>query len=638
MKVDAQRLSRNVEFLLLLLAGFAVLWKGGKSLEATWLLAGFAAILPFVATGSGRLGKTISGAAVCFLALSIASQLTSSAFNYGWDELLRDAGCLLIFAYVARSSIKGFPFRFSRVVTGVAVLACLAGIAVYSLQPVSRFVGTFLDWRFRTDYWPNAWAEFLLLAWPCAAYALRRRPVVLGAALGLFLGCLLLSYSRAGFLALLGQLLLLGILGIVSSIRMRSWPKGETVVRWWSVVGLMAMVCTVVFVGTNALRSSRFSVESVRDKATFNAAEGTSSVSERRDFWTAAVRMTAERPLLGWGPYSFRFVQPRYQTSVLATSDHPHNVFLKIASERGIPALLAFVTLLASILGPTAWRLARRTVRADSLEWQPLALISASGVLLHSLVDYNLQFVGIALPLWIVLGTLVSSVEGKKQRGKRIEKIAAVALLVFTLWEGMFLVTSSLARRSHAIGDDTTALLWYARSAPQLFRRDSDLSVTGIRLSRGETEEARASVRRAISLNPEDARGWLLLGNLQESRREWDPALAAYERTWMLGRYNVLNALSGLLRVSVARSQRTDLLRRHDEYLSLFNAYADAILKNTHFIAISTTVEELQHAAASLESAYPKDAPAIAKRTEEARSHAEEERARFGQQPGGLLW
>jgi O-antigen ligase len=52
--------------------------------------------------------------------------------------------------------------------------------------------------------------------------------------------------------------------------------------------------------------------------------------------------MSWERPMIGFGPGTFRFVQPQLQHEVLATSDHPHNVFLKLAMERGWPAATFF--------------------------------------------------------------------------------------------------------------------------------------------------------------------------------------------------------------------------------------------------------------------------------------------------------
>src|SRR6185295_13667108 len=68
---------------------------------------------------------------------------------------------------------------------------------------------------------------------------------------------------------------------------------------------------------------------------------------EREDFWHQAIALAQEKPLLGWGPYSFRFIQPHVQKSVLATSDHPHNVFLKYAAERGVPAALFLLVIVA---------------------------------------------------------------------------------------------------------------------------------------------------------------------------------------------------------------------------------------------------------------------------------------------------
>src|SRR5205085_2079694 len=97
-----------------------------------------------------------------------------------------------------------------------AIIAAVVGVSVYIFQPVDRFVGTFFDFRFQTDYWPNAWAEFLLLAWPLLLLWLqpwrkKLRPLRL-VLFGFVFGTLFLSYSRGAFLTFIGQLALLGLL------------------------------------------------------------------------------------------------------------------------------------------------------------------------------------------------------------------------------------------------------------------------------------------------------------------------------------------------------------------------------------------------------------------------------------------
>jgi hypothetical protein len=194
------------------------------------------------------------------------------------------------------------------------------------------------------------------------------------------------------------------------------------------------------FFTVNTLRSQFYPVQSVTEKITFTADEGGSSVSERRDFWNQAWLLSRERPLFGWGPYSFRFVQPRLQTEVLATSDHPHNVFLKLAMERGLPAAILFAIVIICIVFHAVKSVqfslpAVALAEAGSLSIQTVSvLIAVLGVLAHNLIDFNLQFVGIALPFWLLLSMLVPSQQQDQflpvVRLRRGAEIALAALLL----------------------------------------------------------------------------------------------------------------------------------------------------------------------------------------------------------------
>lgn len=213
---NAQRIA---EYLLLLFVGVAILWRGGKSVDASWMLGIVAIVIIFSALWYPALRMVgfpkqdaraqpmtvpfgIWGIVLFFFTWTAFSFVASSTRSYGLDEVLRDGACIVLFLWIVRRAgnpktsvlLEGFLW----VVAMSGTVATLFGLAVYVFQPVNRFVGTFLDWRFHTDYWPNAWAEFALFAWPMAALLasretspFRRRTCVF--ATGLLLGSLFLS-------------------------------------------------------------------------------------------------------------------------------------------------------------------------------------------------------------------------------------------------------------------------------------------------------------------------------------------------------------------------------------------------------------------------------------------------------------
>lgn len=75
----------------------------------------------------------------------------------------------------------------------------------------------------------------------------------------------------------------------------------------------------------------------------------------------AGLAMIAERPLVGLGPEMVKEVYPLYrvETAVRDAVPHLHDTFLQLGAERGLPALGAYLALMATALG-VAWRRYRR--------------------------------------------------------------------------------------------------------------------------------------------------------------------------------------------------------------------------------------------------------------------------------------
>lgn len=166
--------------------------------------------------------------------------------------------------------------------------------------------------------------------------SLRLAPVVL-VALRVLLG----TFSRAGYLALAAELvlvtllrsrkLLLLMLGIAAGV----WLLAPQ----WLPESMQARVA-----------------QTYEDRPPGSAFDR--SAEERLLLWQAALRMSAESPLLGKGYDQFQRLAEHYVSEYTKATDN-QNMFLYVASNMGLPALAVFVSLLLSF-GWRGWRLARR--------------------------------------------------------------------------------------------------------------------------------------------------------------------------------------------------------------------------------------------------------------------------------------
>ncbi len=585
---------------LIILIGVAILWKGGKGLEVTWLLpllAALGALSLWVNSKKGGVGAVAWPAwlaAGLFGLWTVVSFFFSETRNYGLDEVIRDLSLTLLWLQLLRlvpAPREALARRVIDALVYAALFATLIGLAVYVFQPVSRFVGSFFDPRYHTDYWPNAWAELVLLVWPLAAWkgieaAGRLRQVWFGV-VGLLLGSILLSFSRGAFIALVGQIVLFGCL---------AWwmvPKKKRALRRALILAGIALASALIlfFVG-NALRGVFHPVQDVGSKVTFTADEGTSSIDERRDFWAQAWALSLEKPVFGHGPYSFRFLQPRLQDSVYATSDHAHNLWLKLAMERGWPAAILWTIM----VGFSLWLAARRTAEDREWSWQPLAALGAVGVLAHVLIDYNLQFVGIALPFWTLLGLMAAPATWKKAPhlvnvGQNAVELMVVLLLTcVTVREAAYLVTSSLGRKAEMRGDVTTAQQWYAESADSWFARDLHLGSAGIALQQNDLPNALAALESYFHENAQDARAYSLRAAVLERAGNYPAAARDLAQAFAWSKFNDLKVLRRW--VSLSQYDGNVPPPPLEETQTVVKAFAEAFRQNSHFILLGDNVEE----------------------------------------------
>lgn len=93
-----------------------------------------------------------------------------------------------------------------------------------------------------------------------------------------------------------------------------------------------------------------------RYKTIPNAAETDASAIGRLQAWQTALEMTKAHPLLGVGPLNFETEFSKYSAYHARA---PHNAFIGLMAESGIPSMLLFIAIVGSAIGQM-WKLRRR--------------------------------------------------------------------------------------------------------------------------------------------------------------------------------------------------------------------------------------------------------------------------------------
>jgi hypothetical protein len=323
-----------------------------------------------------------------------------------------------------------------------------------------------------------------------------------------------------------------------------------------NVVSVTIMTVAFAFALIN-VRASFFPVPSFGSRILFEDSAGSVPFTERVSFWRESLQLSAMRPLTGWGPESFRFAAEPLQRDVFSTADDPHNIILGLAAERGWIAALAFLFLCTVILS--------RTLRASTINKETIAcIVGILGLLLHSLVDRDVQFAALMLPLWILLGTLTPSSTHKKSAHSHLPSIIEACIAAILI-----------------------ALLFVTQSG------DAPLQDARTLIDSGHNAEATTILGHYARLSPTDPRVWILLGDATLAKGDSDAALADYDHAFQLGRLNYPTIAEGFVHVADAKNDPRILDDRRSEIITTINAFADAIHTNNHDIVLSDAPQQV---------------------------------------------
>jgi O-antigen ligase len=346
--------------------------------------------------------------------------------------------------------------------------------------------------------YPNALAGFLVVAFaPVLAWIwvrargwdMRVKWIALVFAAGEMLFCLLLTGSRGGFAAF-GFMTLAVLWCLV--------PKG----RWGAAKAITLLVLVLGVVVALARQGGLLHF-------------GTTSLEARTDYWRGAIRIIKDHPWIGTGPGTFGSIYPMYKMALTEEAAAVHNNFLQMWSDSGVLAFIAFAALWI-VAVRDSFRLARE--RAGDVAAAAIcgALV---GWTVHGLVDFELYVPGVALPAFVLLGTLQGLKELPKTdtvapRRRKNWLVAGVCVVLVTavLWiECRALAAAFLgeeARRMEGI-NPVAALDESERAvglAPWNSRLQSGLGEVALRA--GRSEEAFAAYLEAIESDPYRASGW----------------------------------------------------------------------------------------------------------------------------------
>ena len=524
-------------------------------------------------------GFPLAAALLGLAAWSGASVAWSVAPDRSWDELNRGL-VYVAFAVVGVAAGSLGPRSLRRVAValtaalGAAVLWALAGKAIPALFPDGGRAARLRD---PIGYW-NALAlaagALVVLGLWLASRATARSARTAGVVLA-YAGVVaaLLAVSRAGLLAALagvglwlafeGQRVeraLLALAALVPGAALSAWAFTRPALvedgaaradrvsdgAWFGLLLLVGGVLAALV----ADRISRLELDPERRRRTARALAagaavavvlagvvvalvgdpssgesaqspvrlGDASLNNRVGWWGEAVKLFADRPLLGTGAGSFEIAHRRVQDAYVPAAQ-PHDVPLQFLAGTGLLGLLLFAAVVAAA-ALAAHSALRRLEGAERAAAAALTTVLAVyGI--HALVDYSWDFLSVTAPVLVAAGALAAAGrDDLVSRKHKVSPLAAVAAAVVGLACLASLATPWLAERSvrevnrKLDAGDVEGAADAARRARSLdpLSIEPSLKLAGVEESRGRAPAARAAYAQAVRTQPENPETWYALG------------------------------------------------------------------------------------------------------------------------------
>jgi O-antigen ligase len=272
---------------------------------------------------------------VALLIWAVLSVPGALSAGHSFDYVTGEFGKTVVMAIVLACAVRG-----GRDVERIAAVVFWAA-ALYAAVVIFRFdIGGDTDWRLGKLYYydANDFATFAVASMPLGVYLARRARTWLGRgmpviALIVISAAFVRSGSRGGFLALLATALF-----IVLSLRAISIRK--------RVAAVAVVAVVVLFAASDRYWNAMGTILSDTD---YNK----TAESGRLQIWKRGVGYVLHQPIFGVGLDNFQAAEgrlssmaSRQQYGVGVRWNAPHDTFLQVAAELGIPGLVFFVAMM----------------------------------------------------------------------------------------------------------------------------------------------------------------------------------------------------------------------------------------------------------------------------------------------------
>lgn len=339
---------------------------------------------------------------VVFFALSCASACFSVYFFAGKIALVKMAFfALLFYVLVSMISERRDVFILIYTLTGIGCLLSILGI-----------------WRYFHG------EGFIALIWPYAAFSTFTTVSHFGAYIAIlipfavsfmlaarnkFFPFLAVSILSAGFFFGFDKGALVQLIASLFLLAVLLKRAGSLNLSKGSLIFILVIAAAVFSGGILQMLSGLFTADFAHSPDP--------TLWKRWLHWQDALRMISQRPFLGWGLDTFKFVYPMFKNARLTQFvEFAHQEYLQMAAEIGVIGLCAFLWGIFAVLGRAVQGL-RSGYKDDLKSVIAAGVSSCAGLMLHNLYDFNFHIPAINVCFITALCGIIKALDFQKKRG-----------------------------------------------------------------------------------------------------------------------------------------------------------------------------------------------------------------------------
>lgn len=359
--------------------------------------------------------------------------------------------------------------------------------------------------------------------------------------LALCMGFLIIVSSSKS--AILGILIAGGTLGSLHFLKQRTGVLSNLSIQRWVII-LIPLLLVLVPILWAPLNFSTGQLPT----------EGTTGITERGMLWVETIDMCQQDPLLGRGPAGWKYAYLEkgltgYNALYgLRIMTRPHNDFLWIAAESGIPAALAYISFLTILFFISV----RQAWRSKTKDGQIRSYLLAAGVLIWIVIS-NLNFPIERVDHIIVFAAYLALILFRESAGiklsigikKGIGLFLAIVMIFLTVVGGkrylnekhlqqVFIAhqngqSNLVLQEANQINDDLFTVDYYS-STPVVWYKGIAL------LQTGKHAEALEQLRLAYEINPWHphvvnnlASNYVILGDHDQAEVYYKEAISRFQ-------------------------------------------------------------------------------------------------------------